>query len=115
MFEFAALLAAIDDLMLDALIATLDQLPGTLPALQAWLEHAARWEFDRRSGFDYPLQPPMAAISPDELPAAVAGSASLRDSFRPERRPGVSPIVAFFDGLREMLLAEQQREGAVLH
>ena len=52
MFEFAALLAAIDDLMLDALIATLDQLPGTLPALQAWLEHAARWEFDRRSGWN---------------------------------------------------------------
>jgi hypothetical protein len=115
MFEFAALLAAIDDLMLGALIATLDQLPGTLPALQAWLEHAARWEFDRRSGFDYPLQPPMAAISPDELPAAVEGSALLGNSFRPERRPDVSPIVAFFDRLRALLVAEQERDGAALH
>ena len=115
MFEFAVLLAAIDDIMLGALIATLDQLPGTLPALQAWLEHAARWEFDRRSGFDYPLQPPMAAISPDELPLAVEGSALLRDSFRHERRPDVSPIVAFFDRLKDMLLSEQQREGAALH
>ncbi|HSQ81336.1 MAG TPA: hypothetical protein VLU54_09410 [Casimicrobiaceae bacterium] len=115
MFEFAALLAAIDDLMLGALIATLDHLPGTLPALQAWLEHAARWEFDRRSGFDYPLQPPTAAISPDELPAAVEGSARLGNSFCHERRPDVSPIVAFFDRLKELLLAAQERDGAVLH
>ncbi|MGC1816708.1 MAG: hypothetical protein WA900_03515 [Casimicrobiaceae bacterium] len=115
MFELAALLAAIDDVMLDALIATLDHLPGTLPALQAWLEHAARWESDRRSGFDYPLQPPMAAISPDELPAAVEGSALLGASFQHDRRADVSPIVAFFDRLKESLLAEQQRDGAVLH
>ncbi|MGE5090237.1 MAG: hypothetical protein ACM3QY_14000 [Candidatus Levyibacteriota bacterium] len=115
MFEFAALLAAIDDIMLGALIATLDHLPGTLPALQAWLEHAARWEFDRRSGFDYPLQAPTVAIAPDELPAAVLGSAMLGNSFRHERRPEVSPIVAFFDRLKDLLLAAQERDGAMLH
>jgi len=41
--DFKALLAAIDDLSLHAIIDAVDSLPATLPALQAWIEHAARF------------------------------------------------------------------------
>lgn len=115
MIEFATLLAAIDDGTLGAFIVALDRLQGTLPALQAWLEHAARWESDRRSGFVYPLQPPMAAITPDELPQAVATSSALGAAFR-DRRRGPAPAIAdLFDRLRDTLAAEDARRGARVH
>jgi|SRR5882672_6697283 len=113
--DFVALLAAIDDRSLQAIIATIDELPGMLPALQAWIDHAARWEADRRTGFNYALQGPMAAISPEELPDALAASALLAECFRNERQRDVSAVLAFFEGLRESLLAEGQRDGSVLH
>ena len=113
--DFVALLKAIDNRSLHAMIAAIDQLPGILPALQAWIDHAARWERDRRNGLDYPLQGPMAAISPDELPDALAASALIAECFRAERRRDVSAVLAFFEGLRETLLAERQREGSALH
>ena len=99
----------------EELFAAIDQLPGILPALQAWIDHAARWERDRRNGLDYPLQGPMAAISPDELPDALAASALIAECFRAERRRDVAAVLAFFEGLRETLLAERQREGSALH
>ena len=112
--DFVALLAAIDAPSLRALIATLDELPAILPALQAWIDHAARWEDDRRKGFHYPLQAPIAAISPDEVPAALGASTLLGTCFRQERRRDVSAVVAFFDGLSRALAAEQARDGSAL-
>lgn len=115
MIDFVVLLAAIDNRSLDAIIAAIDQLPGVLPALQAWIDHAARWERDRRNGVAYPLQGPMAAISPEELPDAIAASALIAECFRNERRRDVSAVLAFFEGLRESLLAERQRAESPLH
>ena len=113
--DFVVLLAAIDDGSLRALIATIDQLPAVVPALQAWLDHAARWEYDRRNGMTYPLQGPMAAISPEELPEALAASALIAQCFRQDRRRDVSAILAFFEGLRETLLHERERAESPLH
>lgn len=115
MIEFATLLAAIDDGTLGAFIVALERLQGTMPALHAWLEHAARWESDRRSGFDYPLQPPMEAISPDELPEAVAASAALGAAFGGRRRSSTPAIADLFDRLRDTLVAEDERRGAQVH
>ena len=115
MIDFVVLLAAIDNRALEAIIATIDQLPGIVPALQAWIEHAARWEFDRRNGRNYPLQGPMAAISPEELPDALAASALIAECFRGERRRDVAAVLAFFEGLRETLAAERERVGSPLH
>ena len=115
MIEFAVLLAAIDDGTLGAFIVALDRLQGTMPALHAWLEHAARWESDRRSGFEYPLQPPMEAISPDELPDAVAATTALGAAFRGERRDPVPAIANLFDRLRDTLAAEDERRAARVH
>lgn len=115
MIDFVALLAAIDTLSLESIIGAIDQLPAVLPALQAWIDHAARWEYDRRHGFSYALQGPMAAISPEELPDAIAASALISECFRKERRRNVAAVLAFFEGVRDALLAEQRRTGPALH
>lgn len=115
MIDFVVLLAAIDDRSLQALISTIDQLPAIVPALQAWIDHAARWEYDRRSGFNYPLQGPMAAISPEELPAAITASALIAECFRRDRNRNVSAVLAFFEGLRDMLLLERDRKQSTSH
>ena len=113
--DFVALLAAIDMRSLQALIATIGEMPGIVPALEAWVDHAARWEYDRRSGLHYPLQQPMAAIPPEELPAALGASAMIGECFRHERRRDVACIFAFFEGLTKVLTAERDRAGSALH
>lgn len=115
MTDFTALLAAIDTRSLEAILAAIDRLPDMLPALQAWIEHAARWEVDRRNGFHYPLQGPMAALSPDELTAAVGATTLICECFRHERRRDVSAVLAFFEGLRRTLAAERERARMALH
>jgi hypothetical protein len=113
--DFVALLAAMDTRSLQAIIATIDQMPGIMPALQAWIEHAARWEHDRRNGFHYPLQGPMAAIPPEEVPAALGASSMISHCFRHERRRDVTPVLAFFEGLTKALAAEHERAGSAMH
>jgi len=113
--DFTALLAAIDTRSLEAILAAIDRLPDVLPALQAWIEHAARWEVDRRNNFHYPLQGPMAALSPDELTAAVGATTLICECFRRERRRDVSAVLAFFEGLRRTLAAERERARMALH
>ena len=115
MTDLVVLLAAIDDRSLGAIISTIDQLPSVVPALQAWIEHAARWERDRRQGFDYPLQGPMAAIEADELPNALMASALIAECFRRDKRHDVAPVLAFFEGLRDTLVIEQERAGSPAH
>ena len=113
--DLVVLLAAIDDRSLRAIISTVDQLPNVVPALQAWIEHAARWERDRRKGFNYPLQGPMAAIEVDELPKALMASALIAECFRRDKRHDVGSVLAFFEGLRDTLVLEQQRAGSTAH
>jgi hypothetical protein len=113
--DFVALLAAMDIRSLQAMIATISQLPNIVPALQAWIEHAARWEYDRRNGFHYPLQGPMAAIPPEELFAALGASSMISHCFRHEKRREVKPVLAFFEGLTKALAAEHERLGSAVH
>jgi hypothetical protein len=113
--DFAALLAAIDTRSLLAIIATLEQMPGIMPALQAWIEHAARWEHDRRNGFHYPLQDPMAALATRDVAAALGASSMISHCFRHERRRNVAPVLAFFEGLTKTLAAEHERAGSAMH
>ena len=113
--DFKALLAAIDAPSLHAIINTVDSLPATLPALQAWIEHAARWEYDRRAGRNYKLQGPMAALSPEEVPDALTMAAILAELFRHEHRRDVSAVLAFFEGLRDTLVIEQRGKDVTLN
>ena len=113
--DFKALLAAIDDSSLHAIIDAVDSLPATLPALQAWIEHAARWEYDRRAGRNYKLQGPMAALSPEEVPDALTMAAILAELFRREHRRDVSAVLAFFEGMRDTLVFEQRGRDVTLN
>ena len=113
--DFVVLLAAIDDRSLRAMLSTIDQLPNVVPALQAWIEHAARWERDRRKGFHYPLQAPMAAIDAEELPKALMAAALIAECFRLDKRRDVAAVLAFFEGLRDSLVIEQERAGLPAH
>jgi hypothetical protein len=113
--DLVVLLAAIDERSLRAIISTVDQLPSVVPALQAWIEHAARWERDRRKGLDYPLQGPMAAIDADELPDALMATTLIAECFRRDNRSDVAPVLAFFEGLRDTLVLEQERAGSPTH
>lgn len=113
--DFVPLLAAMDTRALQAIIATIDQMPGIMPALQAWIDHAARWEYDRRNGLHYPLQGPMAAIPPEELPAALGASSMISACFSHEKRRDVTTVLAFFEGLTRALAAERERAGSPLH
>ena len=115
MTDFKSLLAAIDDPSLYAIINTVDSLPATQPALQAWIEHATRWEYDRRAGRNYRLQGPMAALSPEEVPDALATAAILAELFRHEHRRDVSAVRAFFEGLRDTLVIEQRGKDVTLN
>jgi hypothetical protein len=73
--------------------------PQTAPGLLAWIDGACDWEVNRRRAFDYPLQPPEAAIDPSEDEVSISAAMVLRDQFAQD-----SPAVrAFFDALVELL------------
>ena len=57
-----AALAELGDDELSALNTTANSGPQLAPGLLAWIEHAANWDQHRRTGSDFPLQPPAAAI-----------------------------------------------------
>ena len=61
-----AALAQVIDTELRALIDATSGVIQTAPGLLAWMEAACDWELNRRAGTDYELQPPEAAIPPEE-------------------------------------------------
>ena len=63
------------------------------PGLLAWLDSACVWQLQRRNGYHFELQPPEAAIPPEEDAVSIGAATSLRDTFAKE-----SPAVrALFD------------------
>ena len=109
----AVALAELDDAELRALIATtngdphtapgllasIDGIPQMAPCLLAWVATACNWELHRRQGLDYELQPPKAAIPPEEEAACIDAAISLCAMF-PQGTHGAH---ALFDALAEML------------
>ena len=66
---------------------------------------ACVWQLQRRNGYDYELQPPEAAIPPEEDAVSIDAAMLLRDTFAKE-----SPAVrALFDALVELLVGEGRR------
>jgi hypothetical protein len=93
----AAALAELDDRELGALIDATNDAPQTAPGLLAWLESACDWELNRRRGFDFPLQPPVAAIPPEEDAVSVDAAAIIRAWFAQDGRDEAGPVVGSFD------------------
>ena len=80
--------------------------PQTAPGLLAWIDGACDWELNRRRDFDYPLQPPEAAIDPSEDAVSINAAMVLRDQFAQD-----SPAVrAFFDGLVVLLTGDGRKQ-----
>ena len=97
-----AALAAMTDEELDALAEATCRAP---PGLLAWLDSARVWEVRHRAGEDYELQPPKAAIPPEEDAVSIVAAIELRRSF-----VGRSPAVcAFFDALVDLLTGSGQK------
>ncbi len=76
-----AALAAMTELDLRKLMASVNQVPQSAPGLFAWIEHAADWELRRRIGFNFPLQPPEAAIDPSEDEVSLGAAMMMRVVF----------------------------------
>lgn len=71
----------------------------------AWLDSACVWQLQRRNGYDYELQPPEAAIPPEEDGVSIEAAITLRDTFAKE-----SPAVrALFDAMVELLAGGGRR------
>jgi hypothetical protein len=76
-----AALADISDTEFAALIAATNGVPQIAYGLLIWIEGACDWELNRRGEFDYPLQPPEAAIDPSEDEVSINTAMVLRDQF----------------------------------
>ena len=59
-------LAAMGNAELDALIKATYKVQQIAPGLLAWLDSGCVWQLQRRNGYHYELQPPEAAIPPEE-------------------------------------------------
>ena len=80
----ATALAALEDSELRALVVAANELVLMAAGLLSWIEHLADWELNRRSGLDLPLQPPEAAIAPEEGAESIVAATMMReDSPRP--------------------------------
>ncbi len=100
-----AALIELSDPELRALIAVTYGVPQIAPGLLAWIDSAGDWELNRRGGFDYPLQPPEAAIEPSEDEVSINAAIVLGDQFAQE-----SPAaLAFFEALVELLTGGEQK------
>ena len=94
----AAALAELNDFELYTLIRAADTCPvedAAWPAALAWIEHVADWETDRRAGLGLPLQLPIAAIPPEQIPAAVDIFTQLRWEFAQDD----SAVAPLFEGI----------------
>jgi hypothetical protein len=92
-------LAVMSNAELDALIKATYKVEQIAPGLLAWLGSACVWQLQRRNGYHFELQPPEAAIPPEEDAVSIDAAIALRTTFAKE-----SPAVgALFDALVELL------------
>jgi len=104
-----AVLADLDDGELAALIEATNKVPQIAPGLLAWLEHAADWERHRRAGVDFPIQPPEAAIPPEEDAVSIDAAAIIRAKFAQDERVEARAVVRLFDAIVGLLTGSGHR------
>ncbi len=101
-------LAAIPSDDLRRLCVVTQQAPNVVPGLLAWLEHATDWEWSRRAGRVYALQPPAAALDESEADGALIALGVLADLFRDNE---TDEIAAFFTAALVALHADMPAPG----
>ena len=90
-------LAELREAELRALVVAANELVLMAAGLLSWIEHLADWELNRRSGLDFPLQPPEAAITPEEGADSIVAATMMRDGFADGQQ--TDPVVALFDAI----------------
>jgi hypothetical protein len=101
-------LAAISCNDLQRLFAVTQHAPNVVPGLLAWLEHATDWEWSRREGRSFPLQPPSAAVDDTEADGALLALGVLANAFRHEPTDEISD---FFTAALASLHADMKPSG----
>jgi hypothetical protein len=101
-----AALAHISDTELAALIAASNDVPPIAYGLLVWIESACDWELNRRTGHDYPLLRPEAAIDPSEDEVSINAAMVMRDQFVQDSRG----VRAYFDALVGLLTGSGRRQ-----
>ena len=101
-------LADISDAGLRALAAATCEVPQIAPGLLAWLDQAYDWEWNRRAGYDYALQPPEAAIPPEEDEVSIEAVYAMRASFTADDMPPA--MIKFFDALVDLLTGRGRKQ-----
>ncbi len=92
-------LAELREAELRALVVAANELVLMAAGLLSWIEHLADWELNRRSGLDFPLQPPEAAITPEEGADSIVAATMMRDGFADGGGDQADPVVALFDAI----------------
>ena len=100
-----AALATMTDVELRALAGATYVVPQIAPGLWAWLEQACDWEGNRRAGYDYELQPPEAAIPPEEDAVSIDAAISMRTEFAKDS----AAVRALFDALVDPLIGAGEK------
>ena len=85
---------------------TVNQVQAVPPGLVAWVEHATDWELNRRAGFFYRLQGPLAAIDDTEIKRSLATLSVLSNCFGGDRQLHCMAIADFFQLVASVLRAE---------
>jgi hypothetical protein len=110
--ELSPIVAALGDLdegELAALIGATNVVSQTAPGLLAWLDHAADWERHRRAGMDFPLQPPEAAIPPEEDSVSIDAAVIIRATFAQDERVEARGVLVLFDAMIGVLSGGERR------
>lgn len=94
-----AALAELSEPELHALIDATKGAPQVAPRLLAWIKAACDWELNGRLGLDYPLQPPEAAIPPEENAISIDARIAMRATFAKDSRA----VRELFDALVDLL------------
>ena len=95
----ATALAELQEAELRALVVAANELVLMAAGLLSWIEQLADRELNRRSGLNLPLQPPDAAIPPEEDAESIVAATMLRDGFAEGGGRQQDPVVALFDAI----------------
>jgi hypothetical protein len=101
--------ATIDDGKLAPLIEATNVVPQIAPGLLAWVEHVCDWELNRQGGLDFPLQPPEAAIPPEEDAVSIDAAAIIGAQFAQDGRSEARAVVRLFDAIVGLLTSGGHR------
>ena len=99
-----AALATMTDSELHAVSEMTYEVPQVAPGLLAWIDSACVWQMRQRVGHNEELQPPEAAIPPEEDAIGIAAAIALRVRFADK-----PTVCVLFDALVDLLTGGERK------